>query len=149
NRHPARRLSAAQLELLTKRHLHGLTADQYGVWVYYPWSGRLVHILDEDEFAELRTNRNRYKITPEEQATLAQKRLGVVGLSVGQMVALTLALERSFGELRLADFDRVDLSNLNRIRTGVHCLNVPKAYVTAREIAEIDPYLRITVFPEG
>jgi molybdopterin/thiamine biosynthesis adenylyltransferase/nitroreductase len=149
NRHPARRLGGEELELLTRDHLHGVPANQYGVWVYYPWSRRLVHILDEDEFAELRTNRNRYKITPEEQATLAGKRVGVIGLSVGQMVALTLALERAFGELRLADFDRVDLSNLNRIRAGVHCLNVSKAYVTAREIAEIDPYLRITVFSEG
>jgi tRNA A37 threonylcarbamoyladenosine dehydratase len=54
-----------------------------------------------------------------------RKRIGVVGLSVGQSVALTLALERSFGELRLADFDRLDLSNLNRIRAGVHDLNLP------------------------
>jgi nitroreductase len=73
----------------------------------------------------------------------------VVGLSVGQTVALTLALERSFGELRLADFDSVDLSNLNRIRAGIHSLNLPKVCVTTREIAEIDPYLKVTVFSEG
>jgi nitroreductase len=148
-RHPTRKLRPAELESLTKDHLNNVPVDDYGVWVYYPWSSRLVHTLDETEFAELRTNRNRYKITPGEQAALASKRIGVVGLSVGQTVALTLALERSFGELRLAEFDRVDLSNLNRIRAGIHSLNVPKVYVTAREVAEIDPYLRITVFPEG
>src|SRR5918998_665534 len=32
------------------------------VWVYYPWSRRLVHLLGEEEFAFLRTNRNVYKI---------------------------------------------------------------------------------------
>jgi len=148
-RHPARKLCPADLESLARDHLNGWPADEYGVWVYYPWSRRLVHTLDEAEFAELRTNRNRYKISPEEQAALALKRIGVVGLSVGQTVALTLALERSFGELRLADFDSVDLSNLNRIRAGIHCLSVPKVFVTAREIAEIDPYLRLTVFSEG
>lgn len=40
--------------------------EEYGVWVYYPWSTRLVHLLDEAEFIELRTNRNKYKLTPEE-----------------------------------------------------------------------------------
>jgi molybdopterin/thiamine biosynthesis adenylyltransferase len=148
-RHPAKKLVPAELEALVSEHLAGREEDEYGVWVYYPWSKRLVRTLEEEEFAELRTNRNRNKITPEEQAALAGKRVGVVGLSVGQMAALTLAIERSCGELRLADFDSIDLSNLNRIRTGIHSLNVPKVYVTAREIAEIDPYLKVTVFPEG
>jgi hypothetical protein len=40
---------------------------------------------------------------------LARKRIGVVGLSVGQSVALVLALERSFAQLRVADFDTLDL----------------------------------------
>jgi hypothetical protein len=26
--------------------------DHFGAWVYYPWSGHLVHILDEPEFIE-------------------------------------------------------------------------------------------------
>ena len=59
--------------------LHG---DQ-GTWVYYPWSKRLLHILSEDEFIEVRTNRNCNKITAEQQRKLGQKRIGVIGLSVG------------------------------------------------------------------
>jgi molybdopterin/thiamine biosynthesis adenylyltransferase len=148
-RHPGTKITAADLETLSDSYLNGADVEEFGTWVYYPWSGRLVHLLDEEDFAELRTNRNRYKIVADEQATLATRRIGIVGLSVGQSVALTLALERSFGELRLADFDTVDLSNLNRIRAGVHNLGVPKVYVTAREIAEIDPYLDVKVFPEG
>ncbi len=31
-----------------------------------------------------------------------------------------MAMERSFGELRIADYDVLELTNLNRIRTGVH-----------------------------
>src|ERR1051326_6852902 len=149
SRHPARPLSAAERESLAREHVRGVPLEEYGVWAWYPWSGRLVHLLDEPEFAELRTNRNRYKITPDEQARLAAKRVGVIGLSVGQSIAVTLALERSAGELRLADFDRLDLSNLNRVRAGVHAIDIPKVYVTAREIAEIDPFLRIEAFPEG
>ena len=101
-------------------HLAEVHVDEYGVWVYYPWSRRLVHILDEDEFVEVRTNRNQYKITRAERAALSTKKIGIVGLSVGQSIALTLAMERGFGELRLADFDLLELSNLNRIRPGLH-----------------------------
>jgi hypothetical protein len=127
----------------------GLPPEEYGVWVYYPWSYRLVHLLDEAEFAQVRTDRNRNKITREEQAILATKKVGVIGLSVGQSVALTMALERSFGEIRLADFDSLELSNLNRIRSGVHAMGVAKVINTAREIAELDPFLKVTCFTEG
>jgi hypothetical protein len=60
SRHPARTLSAAELDSLTGEHLRGISVDEYGVWTCYPWSSRLVHLLGEREFAELRTNHNRY-----------------------------------------------------------------------------------------
>lgn len=123
--------------------------EEYGVWVYYPWSNRLVHLLDEAAFVEVRTNRNQYKITPEEKEILSRKKVGVIGLSVGQSIAVTMAMERSFGELRLADFDILELSNLNRIRTGTHNLGILKVVSVAREIAEIDPFLNIFCFTEG
>lgn len=148
-RHPDPRMTERDIKSLAEKHLGGARSRDYGVWVYYPWSRRLVHVVDEAEFIELRTNRNRYKITPEEQERLSTKRVGVIGLSVGQSVAVTLALERSCGELRLADPDSVAMTNLNRIRTGVHNLDLPKVVVTAREIAEIDPFLTVTIFDEG
>ena len=114
-------------------------SDAYGVWVYYSWLNKLVHILDEAEFIELRTNRNLNKITKEERDILASKVIGIIGLSVGQSIALTLTMERGCGELRLADFDKLELSNLNRIRTPLYNLGEYKVVATAREIAEIDP----------
>lgn len=146
---PSRQIGRQELDAAAQAHLGGVPAEEYGVWVHYPWSGRLVHLLDEQEFALVRTDRNRNKITRQEQALLSTKRIGVIGLSVGQSVALTLALERAFGELRLADFDQLELSNLNRIRGGVHQLGVNKAVLAAREIAEMDPFLRVTCFTEG
>lgn len=130
-------------------HLDGTPIDDYGVWVYYPWSNRLVHLLDREEFIEVRTNRNHYKITPEEEEILQQKVLGVIGLSVGKAIALTIAMERICGELRLTDFDVIELSNLNRIQTGVKNFGTKKTIVVAREIAEIDPYIKITCYSEG
>src|SRR5690606_500097 len=106
-------------------------------------------LLDEAEFVAMRTNRNQYKITQEEQDVLATRKIGVIGLSVGQSIALTLAMERVCGELRLADFDTAELTNLNRIRTGVHNLGLHKTIIAAREIAEIDPFLKVLIFSEG
>ncbi|AUX46130.1 hypothetical protein SOCE26_076350 [Sorangium cellulosum] len=148
-RHPRQKLDELRVARLVEEHLGGAAREAYGVWVHYPWSHRLVHLLDEAEFVELRTNRNKYKISGEEQAALAGRRIGVVGLSVGQSVALTVALERSAGELRIADFDHLDLSNMNRIRTGAHNLDLPKVVATAREIAELDPFLQVTCFSKG
>jgi len=143
------RSNQMQLEGLVQEHLGTTTPAAYGVWVYYPWSNKLVHIVDEDEYIRLRTNRNKNKITEKEQKTLFNKKVGVVGLSVGQSVAITMAMERSFGELRIADFDVLELTNYNRIRTGVHNIEISKCIAVAREIAEIDPFLKVVCYPEG
>lgn len=148
-KNPSIRLTQKETGEKILEHLQGKRMSDYGVWCYYPWSKRLVHLLDEEEFIELRTSRNIYKITPEERTLLGTKKIGVIGLSVGQSVSLTLAMERICGELRLADFDKLELTNLNRIRTGLHNLGLEKVYAVAREIAELDPYLKIKCFPEG
>jgi len=134
---------------LIQKHLGGSDIYEYGVWIYYPWSNRLIHTLDEKEFVEVRTNRNQYKITREEQLTLSSKKIGIIGLSVGQSIALTMAMERTCGELRLADFDVAELSNLNRIRAGLQNMGVKKTVIAAREILEIDPYLKVKLFDDG
>ncbi|MBK9759011.1 MAG: ThiF family adenylyltransferase [Flavobacteriales bacterium] len=146
---PSVKFTRPELDDAAVSHLGGIPAEHYGVWVFYPWSSRLVHLLDETEFALVRTDRNRNKITREEQAILSSKKIGVLGLSVGQSICLTLALERGFGELRIADFDTLELSNLNRIRSGVHSMGHLKTVNVAREIAELDPFLKVTLFNEG
>lgn len=147
--HPSIKIKQDEYPDLISKHLNGRNIYEYGAWVYYPWNQRLVHLLDEEEFIEVRTNRNRYKITREEQAVLKSKKIGIVGLSVGQSIALTMAMERTCGELRLADFDTAELSNLNRIRTGTQNLGLNKTVIAAREILEMDPYLTIKIFNDG
>ncbi|MES2653949.1 MAG: Rv1355c family protein [Bacteroidota bacterium] len=149
SKHPKVKLKDDEYEALINQHLQGIPLTDYGVWVYYSWSNRLVHLLGEEEFILVRTNRNQYKITPEEREVLSLKKIGVIGLSVGQSIALTMAMERTFGELRIADFDLLELSNLNRIRSGVHNLGISKVTMAAREIAEMDPFLKVVCFPEG
>ncbi len=146
---PHLRIKDEDYPALVTKHLNGCSIDDYGVWIYYPWSHKIIHILDEDEFIEVRTNRNKYKLTTEEQKYLAGKKIGIIGLSVGQSIALTIAMERICGELRLADFDTAELSNLNRIRTGLYNLGVKKTIIAAREIAEIDPFIKVEIFSDG
>lgn len=141
---------------LSREDIDALAADflqkhgrDYGNWIHYPWRKSLVRLLPKEEFVELRTNRNSHKITRQEQHTLSEKRIGIVGLSVGQSVALTVAMERVCGELRIADFDRVDLSNLNRLRCSISDIGTAKTTLAAREIAELDPYLKVVCFDDG
>jgi molybdopterin/thiamine biosynthesis adenylyltransferase len=118
-------------------------------WVYYPWRRAVVRLLAPKSFSTLRLDRNRNKLTRAEQARQRTLRVGVVGLSAGHTIAHVIAMEGLAGEIRLADFDTLELSNLNRIPASVLDLGVNKAVVAARRIAEIDPYLRVVVEPTG
>ncbi len=129
--------------------LDGRAPDEYGCWVLFPWSRHLVQVLPEAEFHEVRASRNRYKITVEEQGRLRSFSVGVVGLSVGQSIATAMALEGCAGRYRLADFDTLALSNLNRLSCGVADLGHNKAVLAARRMFEVDPYLEVTLWEQG
>lgn len=146
---PADDFTENELQEKINGHTGGVPLEAYGVWVYFPWSQRLVHVLPEAEFRLLRTSRNRNKITFEEQDVLRKLRIGIVGLSIGHSAATTLTMEEIGGELFLADFDELELSNMNRIRAGVTSLGVNKAVIAARDIYEMNPFSRVTLFTEG
>jgi molybdopterin/thiamine biosynthesis adenylyltransferase len=145
---PIEHLSQEKLEERAK-DLIGNNPEAYGVWVYYPWSGRVVHLLDETDFVAVRTIRNKIKINSFEQELLSHKKVGVVGLSVGRSVCTTLALQRAFGELRIADFDKLELSNMNRLLCGVHEIGLAKTDSAVRCLWELDPFLKLSPFQEG
>lgn len=146
---PSQRYGEEVLMRMAEDYINNHTKDALCNYIYYPWRNILTVLLKEANFIKVRTARNKNKITLEEQEILASKKIGVIGLSVGQTVALSLAMERAFGELRIADFDTLELSNLNRIRTSVCNLGEKKVHIVAQEIAEIDPYLKVTIFDEG
>lgn len=147
--HPTQRLSQQDLDRLYNDWAVDLDVTTQGIWIYYPWSKKLIHTLDKQEFITLRTSRNQYKITSEEQHSMAGKTIGIIGLSVGSAVAMSIATERICGRLKLADYDVIELSNLNRLKTGIQNIGLNKCIVTAREVAEIDPFIDIECFLEG
>lgn len=149
--HPQHRLTEEELDKRAGEWIleKGIPQEKQGCYVYYPWRNALVHLVEKELFIRLRTSRNMYKITPEEQELLNGKTVGVIGLSVGQSVSVTMAMERCAGTLRLADFDDLELTNLNRLRAGVFDLGLPKTIIAARQIAEQDPFIKVELYPEG
>ena len=125
------------------------TNPEYGSWVYFPWNNRALKILEKVEFVELRTSRNRNKITQAEQERLASKTIGIVGMSVGFSVFLTMIMERVAENYKIADFDTLSMSNLNRLPFRLSDIGLSKVLIAKRWALEIDPYLNIQVFNEG
>ena len=72
-----------------------------------------------------------------------------MGLSVGHAIAHTLAAEGICGQLRLADFDELELTNLNRVPASLFDIGMNKALVAAQRIAEMDPYLPVQIDTSG
>jgi molybdopterin/thiamine biosynthesis adenylyltransferase len=118
-------------------------------WAYYPWRRAAVAVLGPRGFRAVRLDRNRNVVTADEQLRLGALRIGVVGLSAGHVIAHTLAAQGLCGELRLADFDQLQLSNLNRVPATVFDIGLNKAEAAARRIAELDPYLPVRIFESG
>ncbi len=126
-----------------------LRESRRGRWFFFPWSSTLVHILPEAQFRLVRTARNRNLINADEQKKFYDATIGIGGLSVGSSVAFAIALQGGGGHIKLADMDRLALSNTNRVLSGVSELGERKVDMTARRIWEINPYTKIELFPEG
>jgi hypothetical protein len=125
------------------------TSEHGGVWVYYPWSGVLLHCVGEEDLYRLQTNRNKNLITAEEQARLRRASIGVLGLSVGNSIALTLAQAGFTGQLKLADRDVLETPNLNRLRAPLYQVGIPKVELAARQLWEFNPFIQPQLFEDG
>jgi molybdopterin/thiamine biosynthesis adenylyltransferase len=128
---------------------HAETLAEPTSWAYYPWRRAVVGVLGPRAHRALRLDRNRHLITAEEQDRLNGLRIGIAGLSVGHVIAHTLAAEGLCGTVRLADFDDLELTNLNRVPATMLDIGVNKAVVAARRIAELDPYIHLDVMTAG
>jgi hypothetical protein len=132
------------------QRLQSLRSDQdYGVIAYYPWLKQAFIIAEEEEFVFLRTARNRNKINDSEQSLLRNKTIGIVGLSVGFSVLKGVILERLCREVRIADFDKLSVSNLNRLPFGIKDVGVSKVQIAYRWILEIDPFIIVKTYDMG
>lgn len=84
------------------------------------------------------------RYTPEMYEKLSNARVAVAGLGgLGSHIAVMLA-RAGAGELFLVDFDRVELTNLNRQMYGLSHLGQPKTEALAAVLKDINPYMKIT-----
>lgn len=137
-----------QKEEFVRTHLGERHPWAVGAWVYFPWRRVLVRLLPPCLHQELRTARNRGWVETEEQERFSEVAVGIVGLSVGSNVALTLAQE-GVRCMKLADFDTLAGTNLNRIRGTFADVGTPKTVLVARQIYELDPFANLTLYPQG
>jgi tRNA threonylcarbamoyladenosine dehydratase len=119
------------------------------MWVYYPWRHTAVRLLSEGLFFRLRTARNRNLITVAEQHRYRETCVGVAGLSVGSAILASLVMSGGPKTLKIADFDVIEVSNLNRIRATLLDVGENKAEVAARGVWELDPFTEVKVFRSG
>ncbi|MBL4594298.1 MAG: hypothetical protein JKX68_10855, partial [Flavobacteriales bacterium] len=75
-KNPKKKFTSEELNQNISSHLNNTSIHEYGVWVYYPWLNKVIHLLNEEEFIQVRTNRNQNKITTEEQQILRTKKIG-------------------------------------------------------------------------
>ncbi len=136
-------------KLFVNKMREGKEFDEWGNWFFFPWINTLVHVLPENLHFEMRTGRNHFLITQEEQEKYYSATVGVLGLSVGSHAALTIAMTGGAKNFVLVDPDSISGSNLNRIRIGVNDLGLPKTVAVARKIFEINPYANIKIYLQG
>lgn len=134
-----------ELEKFFKR----FTLTHKGNYIFFPWSSLLIRILEEELFQEVRTARNIYLLTKEEQKKFYNSRIGIAGLSVGSHIALTLTMCGGPKFMKIADNDEISLSNLNRLRYPVNALGENKPIYAAQQIYKMNPYAKIDLYPEG
>lgn len=127
-------------------------ADQHknlGVWIYYPWCNKVVHCLPEELYFKVRTARNRNIITLEEQQKYRETKIGIAGLSVGSAILSALVVSGGPKVIKIADYDVIEVSNLNRIAAKLTDVGLNKAMVAARQVWELDPFADLRVWERG
>jgi molybdopterin/thiamine biosynthesis adenylyltransferase len=149
NKFPSVSFDSFDFQSIRENLIEEKISRKEGVFVYYPWKNRIFRILDREDFIFLRTCRNFPKISREEQEYLGNRTIGIIGLSVGFSVLMSLAIERAAGYFKIADFDQIELTNLNRIFQPIENIGLNKAIAARRAILEIDPYLKVEIFDNG
>lgn len=84
------------------------------------------------------------RITPQIYEKMKRAEIGIAGLGgLGSNIAVMLA-RTGIGHLHLVDFDKVDLTNLNRQAYHISHLNRLKTDALKELLLEINPYLDVT-----
>ncbi len=123
--------------------------EEGAIWVYYPWLRKVFKILNESDYFEVLTSRNKPYVSHEEQRNFYEFNVGIVGMSVGQSSALTIARGGGSKNIKIADPDIISPSNLNRLHLGISSVGKSKVSEVKKSMLEINPFLNIKEYTEG
>lgn len=119
------------------------------VYVYYPWRNIVVRVPSEEVYLELRTARNKNIINKKEQEIYRAAQVGIIGLSVGSNVINALVFSGGPKNLKIADYDVIELTNLNRLRAPVFAVGMNKTDFAAQQVWELDPFSDLDLWSDG
>lgn len=104
----------------------------------------------DDSYYRERTDRNIGWITQEEQAALSRATVGIAGCGgMGGLLA-NIFIRLGIGEVRIADCERFDISNINRqYAASRQSVGTSKAFETARLVRMVSDDATLVVYPQG
>jgi molybdopterin/thiamine biosynthesis adenylyltransferase len=100
-------------------------------------------------YQALRTNRNNGLVDPALQEKLYGLKVGLFGLSVGSNILQALNMSSIGSEFVIADLDRLETHNLNRLQAEVGDIGDNKAVIAARRAYLLNPFLKIKTLTGG
>ncbi len=118
-------------------------------FIVYTELKKIVRSVDATTYFRLRTARNRTIISEEEQIKYRSIRVGIAGLSVGSEAARALVISGGPQNFKLADFDVLEITNLNRITAGLPDVGTNKTEILAKYIWELDPDANLELWGKG
>ncbi len=119
------------------------------IWIYYPSRNVVLHTVAEKEYLELRTARNKNIILESEQIAYRNLSVGIAGLSVGSAVIRSIVLTGGPQRIKIADFDTLEISNLNRLNASIFDLGKNKTQIAADYVWSLDPFADLVLFEQG
>lgn len=145
--YPQFKKNTPECELPLKKFLFQTPPSE--IWIFYPKSQTLVHSVTEKDFFNLRTARNKNIISQPEQLKYRSIAIGVAGLSVGSNILKALVISGGPKRIKIADFDTLEISNLNRIQGRLVDIGQNKAHLAAEQVWDIDPFAELKIYDKG
>jgi hypothetical protein len=118
-------------------------------WIYFPSKKIAVNVLKEGLYFELRTARNKNLITKKEQQNYRGTTIGIAGLSVGSSIVSALTISGGPRVMKIADFDVLAPSNMNRIWANIEDVGTEKIDLAARDVWGTDPFAKLILWDKG
>jgi molybdopterin/thiamine biosynthesis adenylyltransferase len=120
----------------------------FGSWIVFFNERKIYHVLNNNDYLDFRTFRNRDLITNKEQRDLYKKKILFIGMSVGSQALLTFVRTGIGNHYIIADADEIELHNLNRTNFFLDDLGQKKVNVVKKQIESIDPFINVKAIDE-